>query len=470
MAVFYNREKSKIGTTTGSIIHWSKELTSNDPENTSTRDLLPAGYLRCDGSIYAADIFPELATILGVGSQSRYRKSNVTLLDNQFQLPDFGSKKLRASAGSNLGLEVDLRLLDDNELDITKSGVGLEVQSNIGTQYEILYQGSFFLPSQVIEITGQPGFTRTTGNYTEEIDVLPNAFLPHAHFHDGTRTRVKSGINNEFASVGRNFYSRKSTLCIVPWYYNTKQDLCQMGATRIRLQGTSIPDGQSTFSLLFVSGTCTRYIYGGCLQGCNYYIPPNNYCLAPDLSVGSPIVTGASSYVSGLITQYGGECTYPMWSGNSFGCDSSEGSAPADSSSCGNVPYTGTIYSRCIPSGSLGGIVCAGMPQGNKAGDVSIPSNYTDPNLSFDVNKDTEQPGFSAISNVTNEVAAFGNDGTHKHFVNFEAQPHTYQVNTLPTFIPAGNLTSTINITVNQQNKADQFIQPYIVQEFLIKF
>ena len=159
-----------------------------------------------------------------------------------------------------------------------------------------------------------------------------------------------------------------------------------------------------------------------------------------------------------------------MWSGNSFGCDSSEGSAPADSSSCGNVPYTGTIYSRCIPSGSLGGIVCAGMPQGNKAGDVSIPSNYTDPNLSFDVNKDTEQPGFSAISNVTNEVAAFGNDGTHKHFVNFEAQPHTYKVNTLPTFIPAGNLRSTININVNEQNKADQFIQPYIVQEFLIKF
>ena len=74
MAVFYNREKSKIGTTTGTIIHWSRELTSNDPDNTTTRDLLPAGYLRCDGSIYAAAIFPELAIILGVGSQSRYKK------------------------------------------------------------------------------------------------------------------------------------------------------------------------------------------------------------------------------------------------------------------------------------------------------------------------------------------------------------------------------------------------------------
>ena len=57
MAVFYNREKSKIGTTTGTIIHWSKELTSNDPENTSTKDLLPAGYLRCDGAFIRQDIF-----------------------------------------------------------------------------------------------------------------------------------------------------------------------------------------------------------------------------------------------------------------------------------------------------------------------------------------------------------------------------------------------------------------------------
>ena len=46
MAVFYNREKAKIGTTSGSIIHWSYELTSNDPDNSSTKELLPAGYLR----------------------------------------------------------------------------------------------------------------------------------------------------------------------------------------------------------------------------------------------------------------------------------------------------------------------------------------------------------------------------------------------------------------------------------------
>ena len=38
------------------------------------------------------------------------------------------------------------------------------------------FSGNFFLPSQVVPITGEPGFTRNTGNYTESIEVLPNAF------------------------------------------------------------------------------------------------------------------------------------------------------------------------------------------------------------------------------------------------------------------------------------------------------
>ena len=65
MAVFYQREKSKVGTTTGTILNWSKQLTSNDPDDQNTKDELPAGYLRCDGGIYSAEVFPELAEILG---------------------------------------------------------------------------------------------------------------------------------------------------------------------------------------------------------------------------------------------------------------------------------------------------------------------------------------------------------------------------------------------------------------------
>ena len=96
--------------------------------------------------------------------------------------------------------------------------------------------------------------------------------------------------------------------------------------------------------------------------------------------------------------------------------------------------------------------------------------NYDEPTVPFDSFKTNDVEGFSALSNVTNETENFGNEAIHRHFVNFSANPHTYVVNTQPSFIPASPLVSTISIRVNGENKADQFIQPYIVQEFLIKY
>ena len=435
MAVFYNREKSKVGTNTGTIINWSRQLGSNDPDDAQNAERLPAGYLRCDGSIYAADVFPALAEILGVGSTSRYRKPNQTLLDNQFQLPDFGSKKIRASAGANLGDYVDLFIQDDNNNTITKSGVGLEVQSNIGTSYEILYQGSFYLPSQTIEITGEPGFVRSTGNYTETSDVLLNAFIPHSHFHDGTRTRIASSVDNEFSAFGRNSYTRKSTLCVLDWANNTRQDLCYYNATRIRLQ--SVTQSETN------SGGCRRTYYAGCFSGCNFL---SSYeCLIPE----------------------GYNCGFPIWSGNTGGCGG--GGSGADTATCGAIDYTGTVAVKC-ESVNFPGCAIAGFLADAKRGPTTLTPNYSDENLPFDSFKDSDQDAFAAINNVTNQVVATGNDGTHRHFVNFSAEPHTYVVNTSPTFIPAAELTSTISVNVNEDNKADQFVQPYLVQEFLIKY
>ena len=106
-----------------------------------------------------------------------------------------------------------------------------------------------------------------------------------------------------------------------------------------------------------------------------------------------------------------------------------------------------------------------------QTGPITLTPNYTDPNVPYDGFADsTEDSYYGAINNVVNQSEATGNDGTHRHFVNFSATEHTYVVNTNPAFIPAIDLKSTISISVNTENKADQFIQPYIVQEFLIKY
>ena len=54
--------------------------------------------------------------------------------------------------------------------------------------------------------------------------------------------------------------------------------------------------------------------------------------------------------------------------------------------------------------------------------------------------------------------------------VPFNQDPHTYQVKTQPAYIPGGDIISTLNIDVNAENKADGYIQPFLVQEFLIKY
>ena len=77
---------------------------------------------------------------------------------------------------------------------------------------------------------------------------------------------------------------------------------------------------------------------------------------------------------------------------------------------------------------------------------------------------------FGALNNTVVDVEEFGNECIHKHFVPFNQDPHTYNVVTKQTYIPASNITSTVNIDVNTENKADGYIQPFLVQEFLIKY
>ena len=440
MAVFYNREKAKLGTLTGSIINWSDQLTSADPEDPTTLSKLPAGYLRCDGSVYQAEIFPQLAEVLGVGVACRYKKPDTTLLENQFQVPDLGAKSIRASNSANLGDYVDTYLNDDSGTQITKSGVGLEVNTNIGTTFEVQYQGNFFIPTQTLEITGQPGFVRSTGNYTESAEVLHTAFQPHAHFHDGKRSRTAASNNNEFALFGRNSYTNKSTLCIMPWANNTAQPLCQATASRQTASNTQRVNGPAGC----IFGGNTRIYYGACWTGCTF--DAQYKCLIP----GSIPGQGTFGCATG-----GSQGGFAVWED--------------DSGQCGNINYTGTMGCKVESPCIIGAIIC-----NDKNGLKKIDANYTPAlttqatQLPFD--SQPNQVTYGALNNVVNDVEEFGNECNHRHFVPFEQDAHTYQVKTNATNIPATEITSTIKIDINEANKADEFIQPFLVQEFLIKY
>ena len=510
MAVFLNQERTKIGTTTGTLIAFPQELEVNDPNVGNSLTLLPAGYLRCDGKVYQAEVFPELATILGTGVNCRYKKPDTTLLDNQFQVPDLGAKSTRASNSANLGDYQDTYLFNDANQEITKAGVGLEVQSNIGSTFEVQYQGNFFLPSQTLEITGQPGFVRATGNYTEETDVLHTAFQPHAHFHDGKRSRIKAGNGNEFTLFGRNSSTSKSTLCIMPWANNTKQELCQARATVPAAAGIVRTYESGCFPF---GGTQRRTYWGGCWGGCQFL--ETNQCLIPadipqryggDGFVGSQGTGGMSNvvaqYLGNTVDSSGGSAADYLPGGSigqgtpgdttgrilQFGCSTQGsqqgfavwggatqteiGSTPGVSGDCGIIQYDGTISCRVTGQCSIGPAFCRSNLGTNNY--VQLAANYAPSivpeaeQVPFDSQADN--PVYPALNNVIADIQETGNDCTHKHFVPFNQDPHNFQIKTNPTFIPAGDITSTIEINVNEENKADGYIQPFLVQEFLIKY
>ncbi len=466
MATLYSKEKGKVGTLTGSIINWSNQLNTSDPEDLTIYETLPAGYLRCDGSVYDAGAFPELATILGTGVNCRYKKPDTTLLDNQFQVPDLGAKSTKTSFSSNLGDYQDTYLFNDSNQEITKSGIGLEVSSNIGETFEIQYQGNFFLPSQTIEITGQPGFARSSGNYTEETEVLQNQFQPHAHFHDGYRSRTASP-SNEFGLFGRNSYTSKSTLCIMPWANNTRQELCKAVASKA-ITAIQPQNDSTTCGFSFFGGSSQEEYtwYGACWSGCTF--DQQNKCLIPgnipELNNGVPTGNTLQFGCSTLGNQSG----FPIY----YRSDQNP-----HTGFCGNILYTGEMTCKTIGNCTIGGSDCDGYTNpAIRGGNIyqSVSPNYTpaevDSATQVPFDSQANSVVYGALNNTVVDVEEFGNECIHKHFVPFNQEAHNYTLVTKPTYIPADEVESTVTIDVNTENKADGFIQPFLVQEFLIKY
>jgi hypothetical protein len=179
----YTRERSKFGGYVGAIqIHTSAGLGS-DPTSALFNNILPAGFLRCDGSILEAKDYLSLSQVLGVGELSRFAKEGALLRDaneetgdlGSFQLPDLGSKVVIPSRGSG-------DYIGDIVEDTGESRVGPEIQatSNVGDRINVGYLGNFRGIAQTnIALNSNSSYLMPRRTEATVLDI--NNFQGHAH-------------------------------------------------------------------------------------------------------------------------------------------------------------------------------------------------------------------------------------------------------------------------------------------------
>ena len=190
MTVYYSKQKAKFGGVTGTIIPYPIALTDNVKEN-----FLPAGFLKCDGSILKASVYPALANTIGIGRNCRFAKNPDDIADDEIQLPDLGSKYIRSSTSSGQYLNVTL----EQDPTISKVGTEVEVISLVGDSTEISYSGYFeVLGQNGLTFIGTPIFESDTG-FTLTDSLNEENFQAHGHYADvGVFTYLGKWSDNVF--------------------------------------------------------------------------------------------------------------------------------------------------------------------------------------------------------------------------------------------------------------------------------
>ena len=192
----YAREKSKYGGIVGSIQIFTTTLPlANDPLDSMFRTKLPAGFLRCDGSILNANEYPDLAAVLGTGTACKFRKEDKELTNTQFQLPDIGSKFLSPGLASGQYSDMTLvQTITENFAGKKRVGVETTVTSNVGDSVTIDYAGNFTVVGQNdIPLLGNAKFTPPEDK--ELSLVVLDQLNMQAHGHDAN-TRVLNYTGN----------------------------------------------------------------------------------------------------------------------------------------------------------------------------------------------------------------------------------------------------------------------------------
>ncbi len=188
MTAYYTKEKARYGGVTGTIIPYTYTLPAVNDSNTGDwNKYLPAGFLRCDGSVFKAVEYPVLAQVLGVGDNCKFKKDDEDLGIDEFQLPDLGSKYI--SGGNASGSYLNQTISNASAGTATgtfRVGCEVDVVSLIGDTETISYTGNFTLaPKNDIEFVGNPTFNtlqsdgKTLNAFTSEQE-----FQAHGHQSD----------------------------------------------------------------------------------------------------------------------------------------------------------------------------------------------------------------------------------------------------------------------------------------------
>tara|TARA_B100001250_G_scaffold46655_2_gene36565 strand:- start:5300 stop:6187 length:888 start_codon:yes stop_codon:yes gene_type:complete len=211
----YTNQRARYGGMVGSIIVHSTDGIglSNDPNAISFRAVLPAGYLRCDGSKKNAKDFLALSRVLGVGTESRFIKEGASLRGEdqatgdlgEFQLPDMGSKVIIGGRGTGL---YSNDFVDDGLVNTTrKTRVGPQIQviSNFGDRISANYVGNARVSaSGDLDFLGNPRYNMTRNTAETQLNI--ENF--QGHLHQGGQKYLNYSAQHETSSVGGKDYAR----------------------------------------------------------------------------------------------------------------------------------------------------------------------------------------------------------------------------------------------------------------------
>ncbi len=476
MAVFYNKERSKYGHLTGQVISWPVPY-QGTPDEAVNKKALPAGYLKCDGAKYFVKDYPRLAEVCGAGANCKFIRKNIdgsgfdSLNDNQFMVPDLGSKYPEPTTGANAGVYNNVRKVDDTTgTEKSRSGIGIDAEAAIGnTNVRVSYSGSINVPSQEVDIRGKPGWTYAgTSHYTEAEGPEENQIHPHLHFSDSVRSRLRAQPstletdNDHPKPRGQTGLKNASTIPIQPWLdatrsQNSSSNPPGSGQLPCKLLDAWNPNSGTSYTgtPLWGSGFGTQTIYWG-------------GCIARD-STGPYRIGSGSGFEFGCINND----PYTLDRTTIAGSPDSSNTTMFHSRqwflvTCNNIgPGTASQDSTLnVPATYVTGAV--GMPldwQGNALADV-IPLQTNEGAVDSTCVPDVE----NEATDTTDISVASGTIPTlHTHRVRLDKGTHNYKVKTGAISIDPENLETTFDIGVDQSISIDSATQPFIVMEYLIK-